>query len=157
MKKLNIALFPTFVLIYLLISVPQLLHSQTLSVSDKTSILAVLHNQEIKWNEGDILGYMDGYNRSDSLKFITKKGVVYGWKSTLQKYQKSYPDKAAMGHLQFDVISTEALSENKAIMIGKWTLLISNSSDIKNEVEGYFTLIWQKIDGKWLIIIDHTS
>jgi len=145
------------VLIFISIHTPQFLFSQQLNDKDKNDILSVLKTQETKWNEGDIQGYMEGYLHSDSLQFITKKGVTYGWNHTLEKYKKSYPDKAAMGYLQFDVIDIGAICENKAIMNGKWTLTTSASNDIKNVIIGYFTLIWQKINGRWYIIIDHTS
>jgi hypothetical protein len=131
--------------------------SQTISDSDRLAILKVLKNQEIKWNEGNLEGYMDGYLRSDSLKFITRKGVTYGWQNTLQKYRKSYPDKAAMGNLQFEMINIEALCDHKALMTGKWTLKIIEKNNQTNEITGYFTLVWQNFDGKWYIIVDHTS
>jgi len=56
-----------------------------------------------------------------------------------------------MGNLTFQVISLEALSNNTAFMIGKWDL------DRKEKAGGYFTLIWKKLNGKWLITVDHTS
>lgn len=157
MKKTNTILNTITVFIILSIFTLQTVHAQQLSNDDRSAIIAVLKLQEAKWNEGNISGYMEGYFHSDSLKFITKKGVTYGWENTLQKYQKSYPDKAAMGNLQFKVISIETLCDHKAIMTGKWTLNTTGSNNLKNEIVGYFTLIWQKIDGKWLIIIDHTS
>jgi hypothetical protein len=157
MKKANSIL--TSIIVFMILSVfsSQIIHAQNLSNDDKSAIISVLHQQESMWNEGNITGYMEGYLHSDSLKFITKKGVTYGWENTLQKYQKSYPDKAAMGNLRFDVLNVEALCDNKAIMTGKWTLTISGQNKDITEIIGYFTLIWQKIDGKWLIIIDHTS
>lgn len=157
MKKIKSVLTSITFFIILSFFLPNTVHSQQLSIVDKTAIVSVLNYQETKWNEGDINGYMDGYLHSDSLKFITKKGVTYGWENTLQKYKKSYPDKAAMGHLKYDVISIEALCDHKAMMTGKWTLTTFGSNNLKNEIVGYFTLIWQKYDGKWFIIIDHTS
>jgi hypothetical protein len=157
MGKTEKVLSSTLVFIILFLSTSQTIHSQQLSKTDKTDIISVLRFQESKWNEGNIDGYMEGYLHSDSLKFITKKGVTYGWENTLQKYKKSYPDKAAMGTLVFDIVSIEALCDHKAIMTGKWTLTIYDSINVKKDVGGYFTLIWQKIEGKWFIIIDHTS
>jgi hypothetical protein len=157
MKKAN-NIYPfIFFFVITIIFTPQITHSQELSITDMNAIIAVLNFQETKWNEGNIPGYMEGYVKSDSLKFITKKGVTHGWENTLLKYQKSYPDKAAMGDLKFEIISIEALCERKALMTGKWTLHISGQNNLTSVITGYFTLIWQNFDGKWLITVDHTS
>ena len=131
--------------------------SQIISESDKSAISGILKSQELNWNDGNLEGYMAGYYKSDSLKFITKKGVTYGWENTLLMYQKSYPDKASMGKLQFEITNIETLCEQKALMTGKWTLHITGENNQIKEVSGYFTLIWQKFEGKWFIIVDHTS
>jgi len=128
-----------------------ILNAQTLSEKDKDEILKVLETQRIYWNKGNIEAYMEGYWKSDSLRFIGKRGINFGWNNTLESYKKGYPDKETMGNLTFQVISLEALSNNTAFMIGKWDL------DRKEKAGGYFTLIWKKLNGKWLITVDHTS
>ena len=157
MKTTSKILNSVVALILILILSQQTIQAQQLNNEDKNDVIKVLYDQEAKWNDGNISGYMEGYYQSDSLKFITKNGVTYGWENTLQKYKKSYPDKAAMGNLKFEVININALCENKAIMTGKWTLSFKGSINTKPDIVGYFTLIWQKFDGKWFIIIDHTS
>lgn len=118
---------------------------------DKEEIINVMNQQELAWNEGDIEQFMEGYWKSDSLMFIGKNGIKYGWQTTLDNYIKSYPDRAAMGKLEFDILKLE-VNENSAYMLGKWKLL--RKEDTPN---GYFTLYWKKIDSKWVITIDHTS
>jgi len=130
-----------------------IINSQTLSKKNRFEILHVLEKQSANWNEGNIEEYMKGYWKSDSLRFIGKSGITYGWNATLERYKKTYPGKDAMGFLKFHVLSLEFLSPNKAFMIGKWDL--ERKGD-KN-VGGYFTLIWEKIRGVWRITIDHTS
>jgi len=129
------------------------INSQTLLERDRLEILQVLEKQSVSWNEGNIEAYMDGYWKSDSLRFIGKNGITFGWNATLERYKKAYPDKEAMGFLKFEVLSLEFLSPNKAFMIGKWNLERKGDKNIG----GHFTLIWEKIRGVWLIITDHTS
>ena len=57
-----------------------------------------------------------------------------------------------MGELTFTIISVEELSKTSCYVIGKWDLKRE-----KGDVGGYYTLLWKKIDGKWVIVIDHTS
>ena len=94
---------------------------------------------------------MDYYWQSDSLKFIGSKGLTYGWQKTLNNYTKGYPNKDAMGILTFTIIESIQLSETSIYVIGKWEL----KKDKPNG--GHFTLLWQKINHKWVIVADHTS
>lgn len=127
--------------------------AQTISESERTKIFEALENQRIAWNNGDLEGYMNGYWNSDSLKFIGKRGVQYGWNATLENYRKGYPTKEAMGKLSFEVISLEGVGNDSAFMIGKWKLDYPN----KPSVEGHFTLLYRKINGEWLVVADHSS
>lgn len=119
--------------------------------SAEKEILAVMDMQEQAWSAGDIDVFMMGYWKSDSLMFVGRDGIKYGWKTTLDNYKKSYPDKAAMGKLEFEVLKLE-VNEDAAYMLGKWSLI--REEDNPN---GYFTLYWKKINGSWKITIDHTS
>ena len=111
-----------------------------------------MHEQQIAWNKGDIDGFMSSYWNDDSLKFIGKNGITHGWKNTLENYKKSYPDKATMGELTFTIINVDKLSDTSCYVVGKWDLKRE-----KGDVGGYYTLLWKKINGKWVIVIDYTS
>ncbi|MBK9283424.1 MAG: nuclear transport factor 2 family protein [Sphingobacteriaceae bacterium] len=107
--------------------------------------------QERAWNEGNIDGFMKHYWKSDSLKFIGKSGITYGWQKTLDNYKKNYPNKAKMGKLVFQILSLEQLSDNSVYIIGSWNL------EREEPAGGHFTLLWKKIQGEWVIVCDHTS
>lgn len=110
--------------------------------------------QQNAWNNSDIGEFMEGYWKSDSLTFIGKKGITNGWQQTFDNYKKGYPDKATMGKLQFDIIRIELFSKTSAQVLGKWELI--RDAD-KGNVGGYFTLIFKKINKRWVIVSDHTS
>jgi ketosteroid isomerase-like protein len=120
--------------------------------ADTSAVRRVMHLQEEAWNKGDIDGFMEHYWKSDSLKFIGSKGITYGWQKTLDNYKKGYPNREAMGILNFDISSIEQLSSGSIFVIGKWHLKKKDS-----EVGGYYTLLWKKKNGKWVIVTDHTS
>jgi hypothetical protein len=124
------------------------------AAQDKASkdILQVLSVQNKAWNEGDLVTFMDSYWKSDSLMFIGKTGVTYGWQNTLENYMKGYPDTAAMGKLKFDILHVQKLSNQYYSVVGKWFLTRSIGN-----VGGHFTVLFQKIKGKWVIISDHSS
>jgi ketosteroid isomerase-like protein len=116
------------------------------------SIQRVMDEQQDAWNRGDIEGFMEGYWPSDSLRFIGKSGITYGWQSTLENYKKSYPGSEAMGKLQFTNLTMEMTGDSSAYVIGKWQL--SRTADT---LSGHYSLLWKNHNGQWLIVADHSS
>lgn len=117
------------------------------------AIEKVLSDQAAAWNRGDIEGYMQGYWKSDELIFTSGGQVQRGFDSTLARYKKSYPDKAAMGQLAFSDLEIRVLAKGVAWVLGKWRL--SRASDSPH---GVFTLILRKFPEQgWKIVHDHTS
>ena len=114
-------------------------------------VMAQMEEQQSSWNNGDLPAFMEYYWKNDSLKFIGSRGITYGWQKTLDNYIKSYPDKTAMGILQFTIKECSQLSPESIYVIGRWELQKEKPSG------GYFTLLWKKIEGKWVIVSDHTS
>lgn len=119
---------------------------------DETAIRQVLSEQSKAWNKGDIDNYMKGYWNSDSLVFIGKNGPKYGYRTTLQNYKKSYPDTSAMGKLTFNLLQVKPLSPIYYSVIGEWHL-----QRTIGDLQGYFTLLFKKINNKWVIVMDHSS
>lgn len=119
---------------------------------DETAIRQLLDQQTAAWNRGDVQNFMNGYWENDSLMFIGKSGVTYGWTNTLNNYKKGYPDTAAMGKLIFTLIQVKKLSKKYYHVTGKWFLKRSIG-----DVSGHYTLLFQKINGRWVIISDHSS
>lgn len=121
--------------------------------ADKKQILDILDRQTKAWNDGKVVDFMNGYWESDSLMYIGKSGVTYGFNSTLERYKKNYPDKSTMGLLKFDIIKVDFISRDACFIVGKWHL----TRPEKGDVGGHFTLLWRKLKGKWVIVSDHSS
>jgi len=120
--------------------------------SDEKAIRGILNRQTADWNAGNIQGFMKGYLKNDSLMFIGQSGVKYGWTNTLNSYKKNYPDTASMGKLTFTLINVKKLSGQFYHVVGKWHLKRSIG-----DLNGHFTLLFEKIKGEWVIICDHSS
>ena len=136
-----------FFIIFLLIT-----GSLSAQSKNETAIRKILAEQTAAWNRGDIKKFMTGYWENDSLMFIGKSGVTYGWTNTLNNYKKSYPDTTAMGKLSFNIISVKHLSQKYYHVVGKWFLKRSIG-----DLSGHYTLLFQKVNGNWVIIADHSS
>jgi len=120
----------------------------------RRAIVEVLTVQTAAWNRGDLPGYMQGYWHSDSLVFIGKKGLTYGWQPTLANYQKSYPDKAAMGQLDFSGLRVTLLGAGAAQVVGRWHLARTGGL---GDLQGHYLLVLRKVQGQWVIVADHSS
>ncbi len=116
------------------------------------TINALMKEQENDWNNFNIDGFMKHYWNNDSLKFIGSKGITYGWKQTLANYKKNYSDKEKMGKLFFTNHLIEVIDTNNAMVCGNWKIKRKDS-----EIGGNYTLLWKKVNGKWVIVVDHTG
>ncbi|TCD12588.1 nuclear transport factor 2 family protein [Pedobacter frigidisoli] len=119
---------------------------------DKQAILNVLEKQRLNWNKGDLGAFMQGYVKSDSLLFVGQSGPTYGWQKTLDNYKKTYQGKAGMGQLTFGIKKVDFLNKDVAFVLGSWHLKRE-----KDEPQGYFTLLFKKLNGEWKIFVDHSS
>lgn len=138
--------------IYLLLLTFALANTITAQSKDEQIIRTLLEEQRLAWNAGNLESFMDTYWKSDSLMFIGKSGVTYGWQNTLNNYKTGYPDTAAMGKLKFDILEVKRLSVMYFFVVGKWHLTRSIG-----DVGGHFTLLFKKVKNKWVIVADHSS
>ena len=122
---------------YLLIA-GLLLSTCLVFAQDKQAILKVMANQQAAWNKGDINDFMQGYWKSDSLLFVGKTAPTKGWQATLDNYKRSYPNKAAMGTLSFNILKVDVLDATNAFVLGGWNVKTDKDAG------GYFTLWFRK-------------
>jgi ketosteroid isomerase-like protein len=122
------------------------------SGSANEAITAVLKRQQAYWNQGDVSSFMIGYWKSPDLTFAGSSGISRGWDSVLARYQRTYPDKTAMGQLEFSELEVRLLGEKSALVLGKWHLRRSSG-----DIGGVFSLVFQQFPDGWKIIHDHTS
>ena len=130
-----------------------LLYSSSMAQSaDEKAVRAVLQLQTTTWNRGNIDAFMQSYWKNDSLLFVGKTGPTYGWQNTLEGYKKRYPDTTAMGKLNFELLQLKPLGSEYYFVLGKFHL-----TRTIGDLSGIFTLLFRKVNGKWVIISDHTS
>jgi ketosteroid isomerase-like protein len=137
-------------ILLLLFIIPTL--RSTAQSKDEIAIKELLNEQTQAWNQGNIERFMKTYWENDSLMFIGKNGVTYGWLNTLNNYKRNYPDTAAMGKLSFTILLLKQLSTDYFYVVGKWHL-----QRTIGDLGGHYDLLFKKIKGKWVIVADHSS
>jgi ketosteroid isomerase-like protein len=116
------------------------------------AIEGVFRAQQDAWNGGDVRAFMDHYWKSDDLTFSSGGKTTRGWQATLAGYLERYPTREKMGRLTLSGLEITPLGDAAALVLGQWKL------DRQSEpVGGNFTLVLRKLDGRWVIVHDHTS
>lgn len=120
--------------------------------NDEAAIRQILADQTTAWNKGNLDDFMKGYWKSDSLTFIGQSGITYGYTATLDNYKKHYDTPDKMGELSFTLLKLERLSPDYYFVVGKWHLKRK-----AGDVGGVYTLLFRRIDGRWVVVADHSS
>ena len=148
-------------LLCLIVLSPLTLHAQLAPESplhtasqQELDIVKVLLKQEAAWNQGDIDTFAQGYKNSPNIIFVTRD-VSRGYAGMVEEYKRDYPTKASMGTLTYSDIEVHTLDENYAVVIGKYHL--DRSKKDGGNAEGIFSLVFEKTDQGWKIILDHTT
>jgi hypothetical protein len=128
------------------------INAQTNEENDKKVIQKVLKKQRIAWSNNNLEKFMEGYWKSDSLKFYGSNGITYGWENTLERYKKAYPTKDHTGKLNFKINDISKISDDAYYVMGEYHL----KRKVGN-ADGIFMIIFKKINGKWKIIADTSS
>ncbi len=126
--------------------------AQTKNEKISGDIKKVMDVQVSAWNAGDLEGFMQGYWKSDEMRFVSGDNVALGWQAALDRYKKSYDSKAKMGTLAFSDLQVNVLSKDAAVVLGSWSLARE-----KDNPKGKFTLIFRRFKDGWKIVHDHTS
>lgn len=109
------------------------------------------------WNQGDLDGFLGDYLDSDELTFTSGGRILKGYEALAERYRKSYGETPeTMGRLSFSDIDVWRLSEDRALVLGRWKLDYPKT-DGKTTDDGVFTLVMVKGSQGWRILHDHTS
>jgi ketosteroid isomerase-like protein len=117
-------------------------------------VAKVLLAQEKAWNRGDLEGYAKGYKDSPETLLLGRQ-VLKGYAQILADYKHTYPTSASMGTLAFSELEVHPLSESFAVCIGKYHL--ERSKKEGGVADGIFSLVLEKTDQGWKIVLDHTT
>ena len=122
---------------------------------DRSAITQLLTSQQDNWNKGDVDAFMAAYWNSPDLTFSGTGGIRRGFEAVRDRYKKNYPDRSAMGQLDFSELEFHFIGNEGALVLGHWHLTREKSGG--GDIGGVFSLVWQRFPEGWRIIHDHTS
>lgn len=117
-------------------------------------VIKVLLAQERAWNAGDLDSFAKSYKDSPDTLFISG-AINRGFAGLLDSYHRDYPNKAAMGTLTFSELEVHPLDERFAVCLGKYHL--ERGKKEGGNANGLFSLVLEKTEQGWKIVVDHTT
>jgi hypothetical protein len=122
------------------------------SQTERVAILKVITAMQDAWNRGDFRGYMQGFKNPDVI-FVSGGRFQDGWQGTLDHYIRDYgASPAARGTLRFFDIRIEMLAPDAAQLISRFQLVRAEHPQY-----GINTRLMRKVDGRWVIALNHVS
>ena len=122
------------------------------AADEEAAIRRVVAGMEAAWNRGDFAGYMKGFKRPDVV-FVSRGEFQKDWQGTLDHYVRDYGgDPRRRGKLRFWDLQIELLSPDSAMLIGRYRLEGGGRPQ-----EGINTRLFRKVDGRWVIALNHVS
>lgn len=148
--------FASALLAALLIAMPARSQQQPLTTvpQQQLDVIKVLLAQEEAWNRGNLEAFAQSYKDSPDTLFITN-AVNRGFAGLLDAYRRNYPNRATMGTLTYSGLEVHPLDERFAVVIGRYNL--ERGKKDGGNAEGIFSLVLEKTDKGWKIIVDHTT
>jgi ketosteroid isomerase-like protein len=117
-------------------------------------VRAVLDQQVVDWNKGDLDGFLTGYWNSPKVVFMSGGNRFDGFAAMRDRYRRRYKAEGkAMGQLAFSDLEIEPLGPESALARGRFRLTMPDGT----KPTGLFTLIVRKLPEGWKIVHDHTS
>jgi uncharacterized protein (TIGR02246 family) len=129
--------------------------------ADEAAIKAAITEQADAWNRGNIDAFMSVYENSPETTFVGATTLNKGFQPILERYKKGYANRAQMGKLTFKDLEIRLLPSASgkieyAVATGHFHLDRTERGSA-NRDDGVFSLVWRKTNGKWKILLDHTS
>ncbi len=121
---------------------------------EELDVIKVLTAQERDWNRGDLDGYAKGYKDSPDILFVGHQ-ISRGYQQMLLDYHGNYPTREAMGTLSFSELEPHVLDDHFVVVLGKYHL--DRSKKVGGPADGVFSLVMEKTEKGWKIIVDHTT
>lgn len=134
-------------------------HSQdmqalTTASREQLDAVKVLLTQQEAWNRGDIDAFTATYKDAPDTLMVTHQ-ISHGFAGLVEEYKHDYPTKSAMGTLTFSELEAKTLDANFAIVVGKYHL--ERGKKEGGNAEGVFSVVLEKTDKGWKIVLDHTT
>lgn len=116
------------------------------------AVRSLLGRQVEAWNRGDAEAFTAFY--AEDAVFLSPSGVTHGRAEVLARYQRRYPDRAAMGTLSFEILDLRVAQGAASVSVAaRWHLSYPEGG--REDAEGLTLLVLlPREGGGWEIAQD---
>lgn len=118
---------------------------------DEADIRAVIRRMQDAWNRGDFRGYMNGFKNPDVV-FASNGRFQRDWQATLDHYVRDYGAPGKRGVVRFYDVHVEMLAPDAAMLTSHFHM-----DRAEKPQEGVFTDLMRKVNGRWVVALNHVS
>jgi len=121
----------------------------------------VIEEQTRAWNRGDLEAFTASY--AEDTMFVSPSGITRGREEVLARYRSRYRDQEEMGRLTLEPVRVRAapgcepvpgdsttVEVRTVTMVARWRLEWPE----KKAAEGLTLLVFERRDGRWVIVED---
>ena len=117
-------------------------------------VVKVVLAQQAAWNKGDMDGYLARLkDAADTTAMLG--GPVRGLANIRSSFHINYPNKDAMGTLEYSDVEARALGEKFALATGKYHLDRSRKGG--GPADGVFTEVLEKTAAGWQVVFTEST
>ena len=116
------------------------------------AVRSVLVAQGDAWNRGDLAGYMASFSRDEQTRHIFNREITSGYSAIEARFKARYPDPKNMGTISFSELDVAVLAPDAAFAFARWRFEYEGKTSA-----GIFTLIFRDLNGRWVIVHDHST
>ena len=141
-----------FVFFVILFSV-SLAQAQKAASDPLAEVKAVLDSQVTAWNAGEQNKAMSVYYESPEMLFVNRTGIRKGYEPIKASYQRAPVDRSRVGTYSYEPLHIERLSATCVFFVIKWKV----EANGRSTMSGVSSMVWKRINKKWVIAAEHAS
>lgn len=121
---------------------------------NQLQVVKVVLAQQAAWNKGDLPAFLAFYKDAPDTQVILG-APAKGTETIRNAFRLNYPNKDAMGLIEYSDVEARELGENFCLATGKYHL--ERSKKAGGSADGTFTEIMEKTDKGWQVIFSETT
>lgn len=121
---------------------------------EQLQVVKIVLAEQAAWNKGDLDGYLSHYKDSPDTQAVLGT-LIRGMGAIRSVFKTNYPNRDAMGQLDYMEVEARELGEKFAVATGKYRLERSKKNG--GSAEGTFTEIFEKSENGWVVIFSETT
>ena len=123
------------------------------AASIRTEIVRMMDSSAAAWNRGDLDRFMEDYAPDTTTTFVGSKGILRGRAAIKQAYAPRFAPGGMRDSLSFENVEVDVLAKDVVHTIAYYKLMRGDSTTAR----GPTSLVMRKMNGRWLIVHDHSS